>query len=633
MDLGEGAFSQVVLGQSKKDQNVYVAMKVVYLQSPEVLDDPEHLAILRKEAEFLQLLDHPNIVKCYEVVENEKQMVILMEWLRGGHLLDTLEEMAGQHYSEQQAAILFVQLAEALENMHSMQIIHRDIKAENIVFRDSAAAAAAKGGPPVVKYIDLGMSTFYDKDKPLEGAMGSPGFVSPEVIMHEAHTPAMDIYSLGVVLFIMLVGRKPYNIKEIENLTYCNIDIHNAPGLQDSRWIDLSESAKDLVLGMLDTDPKKRLTAKQVLAHSWVTTRGGLVPKLLNPNVARGAANVASVRRLRNLVHGAIALKSLRALKEKEKGVKGKELEHSVRARNEFTKRLNKRRNAESSLHSIALQMNGRALSKLHDAGVTRTQDKDMSVRSGRMYFGNDVDNMRGWSSVHGASRAKQYLLKPSGTALMLSEMAPDLSSPDDSWRDGDNMQTAFSAPSPVRLGRTSTSALQSKSSSKLLKNISTDLKDYMMTPSRVGDKSSDSLSSSPESSGRGRSNFLQRLSSTLRDRSNRGYKKDENSSSAQAREDSQAPPRGDMQPRASMPTRVKRVQVLKEDNLDSLSYTGSSALPEIKEGHREGRMSMDVHNQQHNGHTLQTPLMENASVLKQTAQNGAASAGELSKT
>lgn len=172
--------------------------------------------------------------------------------------------------------------------------------------------------------------------------------------------------------------------------------------------------------------------------------------------------------------------------------------------------------------------------------------------------------------------------------------------------RGGDNMQTAFSAPSPVRLGRTSASALQSKSSSKLLKNISTDLKDYIMTPSRVGDKSSDrsapfpihpmfaalvsdhahacssstachskeclcltedaqktlwnkarirwklsthdseahtdphsyarSLSSSPESSGRGRSNFLQRLSSTLRDRSNRGYKKDDSSSSAQAR-------------------------------------------------------------------------------------------------
>ena len=63
-----------------------------------------------REAEFLQILDHPNIVTCYEVVENEKQMIILMEWLRGGHLLDTLEEMSGQHYSEQQAAILFVQV-------------------------------------------------------------------------------------------------------------------------------------------------------------------------------------------------------------------------------------------------------------------------------------------------------------------------------------------------------------------------------------------------------------------------------------------------------------------------------------------------------------------------------------------
>ena len=63
-----------------------------------------------REAEFLQLLDHPNIVECKDVVENEKQMVIIMEWLRGGHLLDNLEEMAGQHYSEQQAAILFVQV-------------------------------------------------------------------------------------------------------------------------------------------------------------------------------------------------------------------------------------------------------------------------------------------------------------------------------------------------------------------------------------------------------------------------------------------------------------------------------------------------------------------------------------------
>ena len=71
----------------------------------------------------------------------------------------------------------------------------------------------------------------------------------------------------------------------------------------------------------------------------------------------------------------------------------------------------------------------------MQHAGVTREQDKDISVRSGRMYHGNDVDNMRGWSSVHGGSRASKGLLKPSGTALNLSDMAPTMSTPDDSWR------------------------------------------------------------------------------------------------------------------------------------------------------------------------------------------------------
>jgi serine/threonine protein kinase len=164
-----------------------------------------------REAEFLQMLDHPNIVEVYDVVENEKQMVIKMEWLRGGHLLDKLEEMAGQHYSEQQAAVLFVQvcsisngagrcsstsgpskslllvhldrsgcvqLADALEHMHSYNIINRDIKAENIVFKDTAAAAAAKGVPPIVKFIDLGMATLYDKDHPQSGE--TPCVLAPQ---------------------------------------------------------------------------------------------------------------------------------------------------------------------------------------------------------------------------------------------------------------------------------------------------------------------------------------------------------------------------------------------------------------------------------------------------------------------
>ena len=69
------------------------------------------------------------------------------------------------------------------------------------------------------------------------GALGSPGFVAPEIILNQEHTPAMDVFSLGVVLFIMLVGRKPFNIKECENLSYCNLDLRLAPGLEDPRWV------------------------------------------------------------------------------------------------------------------------------------------------------------------------------------------------------------------------------------------------------------------------------------------------------------------------------------------------------------------------------------------------------------
>ncbi|CAL8466722.1 g6258 [Coccomyxa elongata] len=633
MDLGEGAFSQVVLGQSKKDQSVYVALKVVYLRSPEMLEDPEHLAIMRREAEFLQLLDHPNIVECIEVVENEKQMVIIMEWLRGGHLLDNLEEMAGQHYSEQQASVLFVQLAEALACMHQYGLIHRDIKAENIVFKDTAAQAAAKGVPPIVKFIDLGMATLYNKDEPIQGALGSPGFVAPEIIMHENHAPAMDVFSLGIVLFIMLVGRKPFNIKECENLTYCNIDIKDAPGLQDARWQDLSEPAKALLLGMLEYDPAKRLTSKQVCQAEWVVTRGGLVPKLLHPDVVRGAANVASLRRLRYLVHGAIAL---RRLNNNTSAAKAVDLEKSVRARNEITKRLQKRHQTElGSLHSIAIQLNGRALAKKHDQGQTMEPERDLSVRGGRRYLAGS--SARDFYTVHGTSKAAPFLLKPSGTAILLSEMAPNGSTPDSSWRNGSMF---------AKLGKSNSNTMLELASggmeefrmpvkpapkkSELLQMMTSDLKDLWQ-----GGKPSTSSDSASASSGSGnKRSFLQRISANL---SQRGFRKSDKDSSVKSgagfqREAGAAsasandmPARDALQHAYSAPVKVVRMRPFTGEESDPMQ-----PLPHIQEGHREGmrdsidvRSSMDPHGHPH--HVI-TPLMKSSLGLGKESQPSSSS-------
>lgn len=92
----------------------------------------------------------------------------------------------------------------------------------------------------------------------------------------------MDIYSCGVLLFIMLVGRKPFNFSQCQELEYALLSLSKAPGLLDPRWRALSPAAKDLLMGMLRFDPAKRLTAAQVLKHDWVVSRGGLLPRPLD---------------------------------------------------------------------------------------------------------------------------------------------------------------------------------------------------------------------------------------------------------------------------------------------------------------------------------------------------------------
>lgn len=142
---------------------------------------------------------------------------------------------------------------------------------------------------PIVKLVDLGLAHIYDPQVPEKGVLGSAGFVAPEIIRGGVHSPAMDVYAMGVLLFIMLVGRKPFNNTENENLRYCFLKLHDAPGLKDPRWLDLSPDAKYLLMGMLAFDPERRLTAKQVAQHEWVVSEGGLAHRPLGQDVALAA--------------------------------------------------------------------------------------------------------------------------------------------------------------------------------------------------------------------------------------------------------------------------------------------------------------------------------------------------------
>ncbi|KAL4857802.1 Calcium/calmodulin-dependent protein kinase type IV [Chlorella vulgaris] len=477
-DLGAGAMSTVVLARNKQTGSM-AALKVVFLESPAVADDPEHLTILQREADLLAMLEHPNLVELKDVIRSPRQLVLVLEWLRGGQVIDKLHEL-GLQYSEQQAASIFVQVAEAVAHLHEYGVLHRDIKPENVMFASPpgelaqapiTAAQLQAGKPmpqagkmPVVKLVDLGMACLRDPANPVTGPLGSPGFVAPEIIHGAVHMPSMDVFSLGVLLFIMLVGRKPFNIKESESLRYAMMALTEAPGLKDPRWLELSPDAKHLVMGMLAYDPARRLSMPQVLAHEWVSTRGGVLPRPLGQDVVFGAATVASVRRLRNMCGGVVAFNRVAAAAGGRAGVpaaKGSasasRTELADNARDVYLQRLKESQRMDPSfrrgnaMHRLATSLASSAYAKAHDTGGSIHPKDDVSVRHGhagghsgsasqdgsvrRRYNWKRSTNALTGGSVHGAAadpstnrRLRNAAVLPGGmlkspTSIMLSEM------------------------------------------------------------------------------------------------------------------------------------------------------------------------------------------------------------------
>ncbi|GIM05005.1 hypothetical protein Vretimale_9477 [Volvox reticuliferus] len=194
---------------------------------------------------------------------------MVLEYCSGGEVLDHLHKI--MKYTEAEAAKLFAQIVSAISYLHNLNLIHRDIKPENVLFVRPVEEYEAEGKPLRIKVIDLGMATLYNPQKEVLGCVGTPGFVAPEVWNDQPQTFAMDIYSLGVMLFIMLTGRKPHSGADIRKMDYCNKSIHNAPGLKDDRYLSLSSAARELLLAMMADDPRVRPTCMEVLRHPFIT--------------------------------------------------------------------------------------------------------------------------------------------------------------------------------------------------------------------------------------------------------------------------------------------------------------------------------------------------------------------------
>ncbi len=207
-------------------------------------------------------MDHPNIIKLYEVYEDNRYIYLIMEECLGGELFDRIIEHINSKsmFSEKEAATIFKQMVSAICYCHAQKICHRDLKPENLLFLNTSVDSP-------LKVIDFGLSRIFGKNKDkMTTKVGTAYYVSPEVLNGE-YDEKCDIWSCGVILYILLTGDPPFNGAN-DNEIYRKIQAKKF-SFPSPQWDKISDDAKDLIKRML-SDPKDRFSAEQVLNHNWV---------------------------------------------------------------------------------------------------------------------------------------------------------------------------------------------------------------------------------------------------------------------------------------------------------------------------------------------------------------------------
>ncbi|EGB09430.1 hypothetical protein AURANDRAFT_12856, partial [Aureococcus anophagefferens] len=209
---------------------------------------------LRDEVRVLSTLRHPHIVEMREVFETPTELYIIMERARGGELFDRIVEKG--NFSEAEAAAVMYQLLSALTDMHRRGVIHRDIKPENLLLttRDGWE----------LKLSDFGLRSIAERfgRARTHTLCGSPYYMAPEVCSRERYGPAVDVWSAGVVLYILLTGSPPWERPPLFGASP-RIDVDGELG-------SISRDGVDLLLSMLRGQPGDRCTAQDALRHPWI---------------------------------------------------------------------------------------------------------------------------------------------------------------------------------------------------------------------------------------------------------------------------------------------------------------------------------------------------------------------------
>jgi len=261
--LGSGSFGSVYEAKNTIFQNI-VAMKVIKKDPNNELDEQE----IRNEIDILKKLSHPNIVKIYEFYISNSHYYIVTEFCKEGELFSYIKNK----YSERQLAVLFYQVFSGLWYLHDNKILHRDIKLENIMISQKEKDNETGEELFWAKIIDFGTAKIFEKNKKEKDVVGSSYYIAPEVLKQN-YNEKCDTWSVGVILYMMLVGRAPFDGKDDEEII-CKINSADYNS-NEPRLMKHSSEVRDLVSKLLQKDTDKRYSAKEAIAHPWFQKFGG----------------------------------------------------------------------------------------------------------------------------------------------------------------------------------------------------------------------------------------------------------------------------------------------------------------------------------------------------------------------